>query len=111
MHFHGPIFYSLSEKNILLMNHASIAVVKNDHKRAFLHFNFFYKHPRALLHDNFAHHLLQGKEKRSTSAWSFNSKSQETRVICYSSLSVLVSTMRPFDYNARDESKKVGEKT
>lgn len=58
-----PCLYISSDEDIILMNHAADAFVKNSYKHALFHTKSFHSNDRVLLDHMHICHLRQGQEK------------------------------------------------
>lgn len=101
-----PSLYVFSEWDILLIIQDADMFVKNDQKPAILHANSFYRQIRTLLEELHLHRLKPKNEELMIIAIFLDTKIRQIDVVSQTIMSLLVSTMRPFDYYAGDKSKE-----
>lgn len=100
-----PNLYTCSEEVIRLMTNDSHVIVKNDHKPVIFQANDSYRLSGALMDKVYIRHLEQDEMNFPTFAQFLDVKIRQTTVISHLIMYLFISTMRPFNCNAREKSK------
>lgn len=98
-----PILFISSEREIVLMIQAADLFVKNNNSPSSFQANFFLIDAEVRLQRLPVCDLNQDQEKFMSYALFPDTNVQQTEIIFHSILSLLISTMRPFDYDARTD--------
>lgn len=106
MHLDEQSHNRSSKPNILFSIWAADTFVKTDHNTAPLHDSFPHRRAKALLDELHLHYLQQDKEKLSIFALFVDTKIPRTKTIFHSIITLFMSTMHLFIYDANDRSKK-----
>lgn len=96
------------ENDVLLIFQADDEFGENDYMLDPFHLNFFYRHVRALLGELYIRHFEHGKQKFPSFTLFLDTHIKQTKIISNSTMSLFISTTRPFDYNASDQLKSWG---
>lgn len=106
-----PSLYISSEEKKFLKFEAADALIKNDHKPAGFHSNLYYGHARTLLNELHFCLLHQDQMRFPVFALFLDNKIQQAKNIFHFTISLFMTIMLPFDYDARDELMKCKKKT
>lgn len=82
------------------------ALVKNIHEPPHFHANVFHRNAGALLDELYLGHPEQDKKNSPIFVLFLDTKIQQNNITSRSLMSLFLTTMRAFDYDATDISKK-----
>lgn len=106
LHVDGLNVYKSLEADIFLTNKSADVFTKNDHLPTTFHAVSFKMDATAPFDELHAFRLERDQKKFSTSALFPENAMQQTKITSLAIISRFITTNRPFDYDAGDQSKK-----